>query len=367
MKVALVHDYLNQFGGAERVLETLLEIFPEAPIYTLFYDQELLNGRFRDRTIKTSFLDKPFIRRHHRFFIPLMPKAAENLNLNEEYDLIISDSAGFGKGVSYKKGAHIAYLHTPLRYAWEPELYLETLFPKPLIKLVSPIIQYLRRWDKAAAQKPDIVLANSKFTAQKIKSFYERDAEVLYPPVDTEVFFPDKKRKKNRQNYFLAFGRIVHFKRFDLIVETFNELELPIKIIGSGPEEESVKRLIRSRHIEMIPEIKDESRLREIINGAEAVIFPQIEDFGLVAAESIACGTPVIAYGKGGALEIVQEGKTGLFFEKQTPEDLAAVISKFMKMEFKRDKITESAKKFSKESFTKNLKRIIDSLRPCRA
>jgi len=357
MKVALVHDYLNQFGGAERVLIALTEMFPEAPIYTLFYDEELLNGRFRDKDIRTSFLNRGFIRKNHRLFIPLMPKATESMDLGDEYDLIISDSAGFTKGIRHSKGIHVAYVHTPLRYAWEPEIYLETLLPKTIINLASPMVSYLRNWDKASAQKPHVMLANSEFIADKINRFYERRAEVLYPPVDTDIFYPEG--REDQKEYFLAFGRIVHFKRFDLVVEAFNKLGLPLKIVGSGSEEPVVRQAIKSEFIEMVPEVKDENELRKIINGAKAVIFPQVEDFGLVAAESISCGTPVIAYAKGGALEIVKENENGTFFQEQTKESLAEAVKRFNKLKFNRENVSGTATKFSKGSFKKGLTRAL--------
>src|SRR3989344_156882 len=350
VRVALVHDYLNQFGGAERVLFTLGEMFPEAPIYTLLHEKESLNGRLANREIKTSFLDKPFVRRHHRLFIPFMPKAAEMLNLGEEYDLIISDSASFAKGVSYSRGFHASYLHAPLRYAWEPETYLGTLFSNRFIKLTSPILNYLQRWDKKAAGKPDILFTTSNHIANKIRRYYEREATVIYPPVDTHTFYPEE-TEVIEDPYYLAFGRIVHFKRFDLVVEALNELRLPLKIIGSGKEETNVRRMIRSPYIKMSTEVKDENELRKIINGARAVLFPQIEDFGLVAAESIACGTPVIAYNKGGALEIVEDGINGTFFEEQTPKSLADAVKKFDKMSFKKEDVSKTAEKFSKDNF----------------
>src|SRR3989338_1249688 len=158
LKVALVHDYLNQYGGAERVLECLAEMFPDAPIYTLFYDKKLLRGKFKDRVINTSFLDNIFVRRNHRMFIPFFPKAAEFINLKDKFDLIISNSAGFAKGISHSKGLHISYIHSPLRYAWEPENYLETLLPKFIINLGKPVISYVRKWDYKAAQRPHVVL-----------------------------------------------------------------------------------------------------------------------------------------------------------------------------------------------------------------
>ncbi len=362
MRVALVHDYLNQFGGAERVLETLSEIFPEAPIYTLFYDKEGINGRFANKDIKTSFLDKPLIRKRHRWFIPLFAKAVETLDLGDNYDLIISDSYGFAKGIKYGRGFHISYIHTPLRYAWEPEFFLHTLFSKTFIKLASPVVNYLRVWDKKTSERPNLLLTNSTHTAGKIKKFYDRESTLLYPPVDAKTFYPDKSVKT--KNYYLAFGRIVHFKRFDLIVKVFNELGLPLKIAGVGPEKENIKKLIKSPNIEFINRFHSEEELRKLICGAKAVIFPQVEDFGLVAAESITCGTPVIAFSEGGVLEIVKDEINGILFNEQNHESLVQAIKKFEKTTFDKRKVARTSKIFSKESFEKNLRKTIDSIQP---
>ncbi len=360
MKVALVHDYLNQFGGAERVLLALTEMFPEAPIYTIFYDENKLHGKLKGKDIRTSFLDFQLARDNHRFFIPIMPLAAESLNLGNEYDLIISDSASFGKGINYSRGLHLSYLHAPIRYAWEPDTYLGTFLNRSLISLGSIPLSYIRSWDKRAAQKPDVILTNSNFIANKLKSFYARDAEVVHPPVDTSIFYPD--RSANPEPYFLALGRLIHSKRFDLIVKAFNELDLKLKVVGSGSEKEKIKSLIRSSNIEMISEVRNENELRKIISDAEGVLFPQLEDFGLVAAESLACGTPVIAYGAGGALEIIEEGLTGTFFQEQSADSIRQAIERFQKMTFDREQISLKAKRFSKDAFIKNLKRIIESL-----
>ena len=359
MKVALVHDYLNQFGGAERVLLALAQMFPSAPIYTLFYEPSVFNAHLKGREIKTSFLDHPFIRRRHRLFIPLFAKATESINLGDKYDLIISDSAGWAKGIKYKRGKHIAYLHSPLRYAWEPQEWLGSLFPKPLVKLAYPITRYLRHWDKITSQRPDVILANSAYTAQKIKKFYGREAEVLHPPVNNEMFYPDL--NPGKEDYFVAFGRLIHYKRFDLVVRAFNKLGLPLKIIGSGPEEAKIKKLIESKEIEMIPEIRDENILRRIVSDSQAIIFPQVEDFGLTAAESLACGTPVIAYSAAGALEMVEDGVNGVFFNEQTEESLIRAVKHFQEIKFDQERITQSAQKFSQESFKKGLTSVINS------
>src|SRR3989338_8253371 len=185
MKIALIHDYLNQYGGGERVLEVLMEMFPDAPIYTLLHDGEKTLNRFSSRVKATSFLDFPLARRYHRLFIPLMPMAVKSLKINDQYDLIISDSAGFAKGFETKnqkpKTTHISYIHTPLRYGWEQEHYLAGIMSKPALLIAKPLLNYLKKWDFNAAQKPDILIANSRFIANKIKKYYGREAEVVYP------------------------------------------------------------------------------------------------------------------------------------------------------------------------------------------
>jgi glycosyltransferase involved in cell wall biosynthesis len=361
MKIALVHDYLNQFGGAERVLLALSEMFPDAPIYTLFYDEALMRGYFSDKKIITSFLDRSMIRKRHRAFIPLFAPAAYTLDLGNKYDLIISDSAGFGKGFRYNKHTpHISYIHSPLRYAWEPEVYLGTLFSKPTIMLGKPLLYALKHWDKYVAQWPTTLLANSHHTLQKMELFYQRTAEVLHPPVNTDIFYPDQTGDVN--GYYLAFGRMLHYKRFDLIVDAFNKLNKPLLIIGDGPERNAISARITSPKIDMRPPVRDENELRRIISNARAVLFPQEEDFGLVAAESITCGTPVIAYGRGGALEIVHEGMTGTFFYEQSPERLIEAIRRFETYVLNRNDISESAHIFSKKHFQNKIHETIDLL-----
>lgn len=347
MRVALVHDYLNQYGGAERVLEVLMEIFPEAPVYTLFYDKQKTRGRFEKKIKGASFLNNSFVCNHHRAFIPLMPLAADLMNLKGDYDLIISSSAGFGKGIAASYGSwHIAYIHTPLRYAWETYQYFN--WPWIIKKITAPIFQYLRNWDYRAGQKPDILLANSNFIAKKIEKYYGRKSEVLYPPVDLKVFYPDPDIQ--RGGYFLAAGRMLAYKHFDLIIEAFNRLELPLRIVGGGPEFERLKKMAKFPNIDFLPFI-NENDLRRLYSGADAFIFPQVEDFGLVAAEAQACGTPVIAFSEGGAREIVEDKVTGIFFHQQSVDALVMGVKRFLKTNFDHEKIRLSAERFSKEKF----------------
>lgn len=355
MKIALVHDYLNQYGGAERVLETLSEIFPEAPIYTLFYDKENTFGRFDGKVKGTSFLNMKMVIKNHRPFIPIMPLAAAQINLGSEYDLVLSSSAGYAKGIRYNGHTfHISYCHTPLRYAWEYSRYFNW---SPFLKLASaPVFWYLRLWDRLAGQKPKLLLANSNYIADKLKRYYSRSAEVLYPPVDLKIFYPDPKIKKG--GYFLVAGRMIHYKRFDLVIQAFNKLNLPLLVVGDGLELENLKLLTRSAKIHFLP-FANEPELRALYNGAEALIFPQVEDFGLVAAEAQACGTPVIAFSQGGAREIVQNGITGLFFDHQNPEAIVLAVKKFLISSFDEKVIRESAKRFSKTKFKNRILSIV--------
>ncbi len=357
MKIALVHDYLNQYGGAERVLETFSGLFPEAPIFTLLHDRNRTLNRFEGKVRGTSFLDHEFVAKNHRPFIPLMPFAASRMDLGSEFDVVLSSSAGYGKGIRHsEKSRHIAYCHTPLRYAWESKNYFNW---SPAMEMAAaPAFWYLRNWDFKAGQRPDHIFANSGFIADKIKQYYRREAEVLYPPVDLKVFYRDKRIKK--QGYFLAVGRIIHYKKFDLIIQAFNKLNLPLIIIGDGPELENLKKMVRSTKIHFLSFMR-EDELRTFYNGAEAVIFPQEEDFGLVAAEAQACGTPVIAYAQGGAREIVKDGVTGVLFRHQTVDELVLAVKKFLLSSFDESAIRESAKRFSKTKFENRIKKIVNS------
>ncbi len=356
----MAHDYLNQLGGAERVLKSLSEIFPDAEIYTLLHNSKKTSGNFKNKIKKVGFLNYiPFAKSRHRFFIPLMPLASSLLKIKGG-DLIISDSAGFAKGFAADNQFHIAYCHTPLRYAWE-ENYLTSKFGfiknETLWPMFNILLNYLRDWDFNAAQKPDILIANSEFIAGKIKRYYGREALVIYPPVNQNVFYLEPKTEKG--SYFLAVGRLLHYKKFDLIVRVFNELKLPLKIIGDGPELKNLIKLNVSPNTEFTGYIRDENKLRSLYNRARALIFPQVEDFGLTAAEAQSCGLPVIAYNGGGVLEIIKDKETGVIFGEQTPESLACAIRLFEGRNFDRNLISQSAEKFSEKRFKNEILKLI--------
>jgi len=360
MKIALVHDYLNQYGGAERVLEAFCEIFPDAPIFTLIYAPEKFykGAIFTKRKIKTSFLQKvPFAKSKHRLFPLLMPIAVEYFDLSD-YDLILSDSASFAKGVITKpESLHICYCHTPPRYIWDDcHKYIEEFgLPKIIKKLIPFFISYIRLWDREAAMRVDKFLCNSNFVARRIAKYYKRKAVVIYPPVDTDAFFISNEPK---DSYFLMVGRLLAYKRFDIAVKVFNKLGEPLKIIGDGPERKRLEKIAK-KNIEFLGEIYEKDLVR-LYQGCKAFVFPQEEDFGIVPLEAMACGKPVIAYRGGGALESVKEGETGIFFDEQTPKSLIQAVENFQSKKFNPEKIRRHALKFSKERFKKEIKSFVE-------
>ncbi len=353
MRVAILHDYLNQFGGAERVLQVLLEIFPDADLYTLVYDKEKTRGLFEGKVKGTSFLDWPLVRRYHRLFIPFMPLAAASFKQKGDYDLVVSSTAGYAKGFNIKAPYHVSYCHSPLRYAWEIDYMKDLPFAPSGFKtaVAKPIAKLLKRWDRKASAKVNFFIANSAHIAEKVRSYYGREAAIVHPPIADDIFYPEPEGKRD---YYLMAGRLLYYKCFDLGILAFNQLKKPLKIVGRGPELAKLKKIARSPYIEFI-EDADDAALRLMYSNAKALIFPQVEDFGLVAAEAQACGTPVIAFDQGGAREIVVHKKTGLLFPNQTPEDIIEAVQAFEGMNFDRRAIAKSALRFSKDNFKRNI------------
>ncbi len=358
MRVALVHDYLTQLGGGERVLKALSEIFPHAPIFTLVYNRERVGNDFPPSRVKTSFLQKfPFAKTHHRLYPSLMPFAAEQFDLSK-YDLVISDSASYAKGViTGANTLHISYCHTPLRYAWDDShRYVREFRMNPLARFVSPLLlNYIRTWDRLAAFRVDVFIANSFFVKSRIKKYYQRDAEVIYPPVDTEFYKAGSKNKKG--NYYLIVSRLLPYKKIDVAILAFNKLKLPLRIIGEGPEEKGLKK-ISGPNVKFLGRLSDKET-REYYQNCRAFIFPQEEDFGIAPIEAMAAGKPVIAYKGGGALESVKEGISGIFFERQEPADLIKALKRFKSHKFEPKRICEEAHRFDKRIFKNKIKEFI--------
>ena len=366
MKVALVHDYLTQYGGAERVLEVFSEIFPDAPIYTLIYNSKKLhrqtvfkqtNTVFSDKKVITSFLQKiPFAKSKHRIFPLLMPAAIEQFDFSG-YDLVLSDSASFAKGIITKPEClHICYCHTPPRYVWDDShKYIQEFgFSKFVKKLIPFFMSYIRIWDKEASLRVDKFICNSHFVSERIRKYYNKKALVIHPPVDIEMFYPSSTASGKN---FLIVGRLLTYKRFDVAIKAFNKLNEPLTIVGDGPEMKRLKKMANS-NIKFLGEVNDQE-LREHYQSCRALIFPQEEDFGIVALEAMACGKPVIAYRGGGALESIEENETGIFFDKQESESLIEAVAKFKTKNFDSKIIREQALKFSKQKFKEKIKSFI--------
>jgi len=356
MKIALVHDYLIQYGGAERVLESFCELFPRAPIYTLVYNKKILGSIFGKREIRTSFLQKiPFSRSEHHLFPILMPMAVEQFDLSH-YDVIISDSASYAKGViTGPKTLHICYCHTPMRYAWDDcHKYAKEFYYPSFIKKTVPLgMNYIRIWDKLAAQRVDYFIANSNLVQKRISKYYKEQSKVIYPPLFLEHF--KKSQEKTSADYYLMVGRLVPYKKFDLGIKVFNKLGLPLKIIGDGPQYKKLRRIAK-KNVELLGGLESSSKeLVDVYQNCKALIYPQEEDFGLVPLEAMALGKPVIAYKKGGVVETVKEGVTGTFFNKQDELSLKKAIKRFEKMEFNPQVIREHAKSFSKARFKQEI------------
>lgn len=353
MRIALVHDYLVQYGGAERVLEAFTELFPYAPIYTLIHDEAAMHGIFKGKRIYTSFLQRlPFSRKHHRFFPPLMPLAIEQFDFSK-YDIVLSDSSSYAKGIITRpETLHICYMHTPMRYAWDDcQKYTQDFgFPRIIKRFVPFFMNPIRLWDKASADRVDHFLANSQFVAKRIKKYYRQEASVIHPPVNVDRFYIAEEPK----DYFLMVGRLIAYKRHDIAIEAFNRLKLPLKIIGRGPEFTCLKKMAGPT-IEFLGRVPEEDLPRYYAE-CRGFVFPQEEDFGIVAIEAMASGRPLIAYRGGDIVEHLEENSMGVFFDEQTPEAIVQAVGQFCEKTYDSRFIREKALAFDKEQFKTTIK-----------
>ncbi|ERT04732.1 glycosyl transferases group 1 family protein [Lyngbya aestuarii BL J] len=358
MKIALVHDYLTQKGGAERVFELLCHAFPKADIFTSLYEpRETIN--LENRLVYTTALQSiPGASKNFRLLAPFYYRAFRSLNL-QEYDLIISSSTSFAKAVRKRADAkHICFCHNVTRFLWDTETYLEKYQSyRAFYPFLEQVFRAMRKVDHKYAQEPDVYIANSTEVAKRIRQIYNKNAMVVNYPIDNNNFF----FSSSKQDYFLVASRFLGYKRIDITIKAFNKLGLPLKIIGSGPEEESL-RSIAKENIEFLGFVTDEQR-KELMANARAVIVSALEDYGLVPVEANASGTPVIAYGAGGVLDTQIPEYTGLFFEEQTPESLYTALIKFQKIQWNYAGIRDHAvSKFSQAAFFSKLEPIFQQL-----
>lgn len=360
MKIALIHDWYYTNGGAEKVIKALSKTFPDCEHFALFdvmSDTDKLN-LLNTTKVNTTFIQKmPFISKFHRKYLQLYPYAIEQLDLRS-FDLIISSSSAVAKGVlTNSNQVHICYCHSPMRYAWD--LYHQYLSESKFGFLSGFYAKYvlhkLRLWDVISANRVDYFISNSEYISQRIKKIYRRDSTVIYPPVNVNYF--NIIENPSRDYYFTA-SRMVPYKKIDLIVEAFAKNGKKIIVAGDGPELKKIKAKANS-NVTFIGHIANE-KLKQYLQNAKAFVFAAEEDFGIIPVEAQACGTPVIAYGKGGVLETVIENQTGIFFEKQTPESLNQAIDKFENMSFETTQIRENALRFSEDRFMEEIKLFIE-------
>ncbi|MFA6047523.1 MAG: glycosyltransferase [Parcubacteria group bacterium] len=376
IKVALVHDFLTQYGGAERVLEVLCEMFPEAPIYTLLYDKEKMRGKFEDKEIHTSFLQKfpRFLRVRYKWLLSFFPVAPETFDLRD-YDLVISSTGAWSKGIVTRLNTiHISYFHSPMRFVWDKnEEYLGEQKKNFITKFFARrALNYIRIWDKVAADRPDYIISNSKYTKERVRKYYGRDSEVIYPPAIPHPSLDHLggleppspyKGEGNNEKYFLVVSRLSPYKKIDSVIEAFNKLELPLIIVGEGQRKKYLKK-IANKNVKILG-WQNDGKIKELYTNTRAFIFAGVDDFGIAPVEAMSYGVPVIAIRQGGVKEIVIEGKTGEFFDAATPEVIADGVRRFIENEgdYNNETIIARGREFSKERFIRELSEYIDKIR----
>lgn len=358
MRVAIVHDYLTQFGGAERVLLALMELWPNAPVFTLIYDRGGMSVPIDESRLKTSFLQHvPGAKHYHRFFPLLMPLAAEQFDFSQ-YDVIISATHSFGKGIiTNSPTLHISYCFTPTRYLWDDcHRYVREFSRLAIFKRLAPIgLSYMRLWDYFASQRVDKYLTSSHLVARRIRKYYRRQAQVIAPPIDIENF----RVSDSDEGYYLVVSRLVPYKRVDLAIDACAKLNRKLVIAGTGPELKALERRAGPL-VEFLGFVPNE-KLPRIYADAKALLFPQEEDFGITPLEAAAAGKPTIAFGQGGALETVIHGETGVLFEAQTAASLSQAILDFERRQFNPARIRAHAESFSRERFLRQMRQAVQN------
>ncbi|MBU0580839.1 MAG: glycosyltransferase [Candidatus Margulisbacteria bacterium] len=357
MKIALVHDYLNQMGGAEKVVLEFHDIYGDAPLYTSIYDKQKMPAEFVKLDIRTSFMQKlPWVFKYFKLYLLVYPFAFRSFNLSA-FDVVLSSTTAFAKGVRKRKDAkHFCYCNTPARFIWMFEHYTQReRYPAFLKALLRMITIPLCWWDLRAARDVDFFIANSKNVADRIKKIYKRDSVIIYPPVDTKKYLPIKDVKP----YFLVVSRLNTYKRIDIVIEAFNELGISLKIIGDGPDRLNLEKLAKD-NIEFLGRLGDKE-IPQYFAGCQAFILPGEEDFGITPLEAMSCGRPVLAYGKGGALETVVDGKTGVMFHEQSKEAIIHAVKKLAGLNLDGAQIRAQAEKFDVTVFRAKIKEFLEN------
>jgi glycosyltransferase involved in cell wall biosynthesis len=357
LRVALVHDWLNQRGGAENVLEELVGLFPQAPIYTSMYDAAQMPAAYRDWDIRPSLMQRlPGVTSHHQAYLPLYPLAFANTDLSG-YNLVLSNKSGFCHGVrtqsAGRKALHVCYCLTPTRYLWLFDQYREREQISGLTgALLQPVLALLRQWDWAAAHRVDHFIAISTTVQERIRSIYSRESVVIHPPVDTDFYTPDPAQRVG--NYFLVVSRLIPYKRIDLAVAAFRELpHEKLVIVGEGRDLAALQA-VAGPNVHFVGR-QPREQVRELLRGCKAFLFPGLEDFGIAPVEAMACGRPVIAYGAGGALDTVVPGVTGEFFAEPTAASLLATLRTFDAQAYTPTACRTQAERFSRDRFRAKL------------
>ncbi len=360
MKVAIVHDYLNQYGGAERVVEELAGLFPTAPIYTSIYDAGRVKNRFVGRDIHTSFMQKlPGVMGHHQIYLPFYPLAFDRFKL-DGYDLVISSSSAWGKAaITGPDTLHICYCHAPMRFAWQSADYMQReQLGRASRTLLPAVLYFIRRWDIKTALRPNFYIANSRTVAARIQKFWGREADIIInPPVEVKKF---AYHQRPREDFYLTVGRLVPYKRLDVTVQAFRDLDLPLKVVGSGRDLESLRKLAGPR-TEFLGHIPDQE-VRELYNRCRAFVQTGSEDFGITPIEAMGGGAPVIAINSDGPAETILDGQTGIFFDEQTPEALAQAVRRFEQIyqSFDSAAIRRYAESFDREIFRQRFEEYVN-------
>jgi glycosyltransferase involved in cell wall biosynthesis len=356
LKVALVHDYLNQYGGAERVLDELHAIWPEAPVYTSIYEPKRMPAAYRDWDIRTSWLNRlPFARRKHQALLTMLPQAFESFDL-DEYDLVVSSSSGFAHGVLTRpQTLHVCYCHSPPRFLWDYHHYARSEGLGGAARLmVEQSLPRLRVWDRVAADRADAWVSTSRLVQARIERFYGKPSTVIAPPIDVSRFVVGEQPG----GYFLMLMRLVGWKRPEIAVEACSRLGLPLVVAGDGRELERLRQ-IAGPSVRFVGRA-DDAQMQVLYRDCRALILPAEEDFGITPLEAMAAGRPVIAYGRGGVLDTVAPGVTGAFFEEQTAASLAETLQAFDERDFDARRIRRHAEQFDRSVFAMRLEAYVD-------